>query len=137
MRIRHWVLCAAALSLGLTGGRQAFAQGRLYFSGQFGAGNTYNLYELKGAGDINVAAGARLGRYQVLNGTNLSFSTGDAQTMRAAHNSAATTLETISGTNKPAHLTAFSGPTAAAENFFCRHTYLVHQQQRVDWIDGR
>ncbi len=117
MRKRSWISCAAALALSFGAGSQALGQ-NLYFSGPFGVGGTHNLYELKGAGNITIVAGSRLGRYKVLNPTNLSFTTGAVDNFRNAQAAAAGTLETISGTNKPAHMIAFSGPLATAEAGF-------------------
>ena len=118
MRKRSWISCAAALALSFGAGSQALGQGRLYFSGQFGAGGTYNLYEVKGAGDRTIIAGSRIGRYKVLNATDVTFNTGAGLTMRDAHTASIAATETITGTNKVGHLLAMSGALAAGENNF-------------------
>lgn len=103
----------AALAAALycaTHGSSANAQ--LYVQAPFGAGGTYNLYEVRGLGDI--ALGDRYGRYQVLNGS-YAASTGGGDTWQNAFNAAGSTTETITGTNKVAHLAAVS---SAEENSF-------------------
>ena len=60
-RVRHDVGASWAAAT------TAQAQNRYYFQGPFGPGGTYNLYELKGIGDLTVNPGQYFGRYVVEN----------------------------------------------------------------------
>jgi len=123
MRKRSWISCAAALALSFGAGSQALGQGALYFTAPFGAGGTWNVYEIRGAGDKSYTAGGKIGRFTIsLPGATASFNTGAAATMRASHTDSIAALEPISGTNKPGHLAAFSGALAQQE-----HSAIVQQ----------
>jgi hypothetical protein len=123
MRKRSWISCAAALALSFSAGSQALGQGALYFTAPFGAGGTWNVYEVRGAGDRSYTAGGKVGRFTIeLPSPTASFNTGAVATMRNSHTDAIAAVEPISGTNKPGHLAAFSGALAAQE-----HAAIVQQ----------
>jgi hypothetical protein len=100
----------AALAAALYCANWSPASAQLYIQAPLGAGGTYNLYEVRGLGDV--ALGNRFGRYEVLNGS-FSASTGAGDTWQNAFNAAASTTESISGTNQTAHLVAIN---SAEEN---------------------
>lgn len=102
----------AALAAALYCAQSSPANAQYYVQAPFGTGGTYNLYEVRGLGDISL--GARYGRYEVIGGS-YSASTGVGDTWQNAFNAAASTTETVSGTNKPAHLVSIG---SGAENAF-------------------
>src|SRR5690349_12488656 len=108
--MRKPILAAIAAALYCANSSPVRAQ--LYIQAPFGAGGTYNLYEVRGLGDISL--GDRYGRYQVLNGS-FAASTGAGDTWQNAFNAASATTETITGVNKVAHLASIG---SAEENGF-------------------
>ncbi len=79
MRKRSWISCAAALALLFGASSQALAQ--LYYSGQFGAGNTHNVYEVRGFGTLG-----GVGRNRFVGGVTVV--TGNTETWRNAKTAA-------------------------------------------------
>ena len=74
-------------------------QAQLYFTGPYGPGGTWNLYEHRGFLGAERFPGA-----------------GSAKTWRQAHDEAIERVEPFSGMNARGHLLALSGPTAQQEN---------------------
>ncbi|MDZ4783994.1 MAG: PA14 domain-containing protein [Planctomycetia bacterium] len=126
MRKRSWISCAAALALSFGASSDALAQGRLFFTGPYGVGGTYNLYEVRGAGVRDYTPGGRVGRYTVELAAPVSFDTGAAMAQVPAIDGAGAVTEPVSGTAKVAHMGAFSGALAAQE-----HAFVVQQLQLI------
>jgi hypothetical protein len=74
---------------------------QVYFTGPYGPGGTWNLYEHRGFSGAERVPGAR-----------------QASTWLEAHQDAIGRIEPLSGANVHGHLASFSGPTAQQENDF-------------------
>ncbi len=130
MRKRSWISCAAAMALSFSAGSQALGQERMFFQGPYGAGGTYNVYEIRGVG--NRTFGNHIGRNPITSGAGNSYATGDALTQTGAWVIEGNHTEPFSGTAKVAHLAAFSGALAADENQFVTNTFAFLGQSA--WI---
>jgi hypothetical protein len=80
---------------------QVMVQAQLYFTGPYGPGGTWNLYEHRG-----------------FLGAERFSDAGSAKSWREAHDEAIDRVEPFSGMNARGHLLALSGPTAQQENDF-------------------
>jgi hypothetical protein len=83
------------------GVEESSVHAQVYFTGPYGPGGTWNLYEHRGFEGGERVAGAV-----------------EPKGWNAAHQDAMSRLETISGTNARGHLLALAGPTAQQENDF-------------------
>ena len=77
------------------------AQAQAYFTGPYGPGGTWNVYEYRG-----------------FLGSERLPDAGQPRTWLEAHQDAIGRTEPLSGANLPGHLATFSGPTAQQENDF-------------------
>jgi hypothetical protein len=101
MRKRSWILGATALTLGMSAASAVQAQ--FYVTGQFGAGNTWNVYEARGYGTLGGN-----GRFRYEN--NASYETGAGATFVDAWAAAPTRTYTLNGTDYTGHLVSFADP---------------------------